>query len=142
MNTWVRIVFVVAVMGLMACSDQQPPAEPKPTPTPTTPAQPTPPPVPPTPPATPVDERSDEEALLKRGGAVYAANCIACHNVNPALDGAIGPAIKGSSFELLEARIMRNEYPEGYTPKRDTKAMIALPYLEPDIPAIAAFLAE
>lgn len=136
MNAWVRIVFVVAVMGLVACSDEQSPAAPKPTPTTTAPS------TPPPPPAPPVEEPSDEEALFNRGSAVYAANCIACHNTEPGLDGALGPAIKGASLELLEARIMRNEYPEGYTPKRDTRAMIPLPYLEPDLAALAAYLAQ
>ena len=37
---------------------------------------------------------------------------------------------------------MRNQYPEGYTPKRDTRAMIALPYLANDLEAITAFLAK
>ena len=58
------------------------------------------------------------------------------------MDGGIGPAVAGASLALLEARIMRNEYPEGYTPKRDTEAMIALPYLEKDLAAIVAFLAK
>ena len=45
-------------------------------------------------------------------------------------------------LELLQAKVLRNEYPPGYAPKRDTKAMIPLPHLEPELPAIAAFLAE
>lgn len=84
----------------------------------------------------------DPEALKRRGRAVYIANCVACHNPDPAMDGGIGPAVAGASLALLEARIMRNEYPEGYTPKRDTEAMIALPYLEKDLAAIVAFLAK
>ncbi len=32
-------------------------------------------------------------------------------------------------------------YPEGYKPKRETKAMIPLPYLEKDLPALAVYLA-
>ena len=72
---------------------------------------------------------------------MYVANCIACHNHDPALDGGIGPAVAGSSYELLEARIIRGEYPEGYTPKRDSQLMVPLPYLEPDLAALAAYLA-
>ena len=40
----------------------------------------------------------------QRGRAVYVANCVACHNNDPSKDGPIGPANKGSSRELLEAR--------------------------------------
>ena len=36
---------------------------------------------------------------------------------------------------------MRNEYPTGYTPKRDSRAMVPLPYLEKELPALHAFLA-
>lgn len=84
----------------------------------------------------------DSAALARRGRAVYSTNCIACHHPDPALDGGIGPAIAGSSFALIEARVMRNTYPEGYKPKRETRAMIALPYLAKDLAALAAYLAE
>jgi mono/diheme cytochrome c family protein len=79
-------------------------------------------------------------ALVKRGSAVYDANCIACHAREPHKDGAVGPAVAGSSLALLEAKVLRNEYPPGYTPKRDSKAMIPLAHLEPDLAAIHAFL--
>ena len=85
---------------------------------------------------------SGQSALAKRGKAVYQTNCIACHNVNPAVDGAVGPALAGSSLELLQAKVLRNEYPPGYTPKRDTGAMVPLPHLEKELPALAAYLAE
>jgi mono/diheme cytochrome c family protein len=68
------------------------------------------------------------------------ANCIACHSQNPAMDGALGPAVAGSSYELIEARVMRAEYPPGYTPKRDSRVMIALPHLKDQIGALAAYL--
>ena len=35
---------------------------------------------------------------------------------------------------------MRAEYPPGYTPKRDTRVMVAMPFLEKQIPALAAYL--
>ncbi len=99
----------------------------------------------PTPPAQPPAQAEppagDPAALAARGKGVYAANCIACHNPDPKIDGSIGPAVAGASLELLEARIIRAEYPEGYTPRRDTALMVALPYLEPDLAALAAFLA-
>ncbi|MGH7825384.1 MAG: c-type cytochrome, partial [Candidatus Binatia bacterium] len=47
----------------------------------------------------------------RRGRAVYVANCIACHNRDPSKDGPLGPAVLGSPKELLEALLLRNEYP-------------------------------
>ncbi len=99
-------------------------------------------------PAAPVREPASEAPeiegvdLVARGRQVYVSNCIACHNTDPSQDGALGPAVAGSSQELLLARVIRNEYPTGYTPKRDTRAMIPLPHLEPDIPALFTFLAK
>jgi mono/diheme cytochrome c family protein len=75
-----------------------------------------------------------------RGRAIYLSNCAACHNNDPSKDGPIGPAIKGSTRELLEARILRTSYPPGYTPKRKTAMMPAQPDLKPSIPDLAAFL--
>ncbi|MBI3989217.1 MAG: cytochrome c [candidate division NC10 bacterium] len=75
-----------------------------------------------------------------RGRQVYLAQCTACHNSDPAKDGPLGPAIKGSSRELLEARLLRGAYPSGYTPKRNTSVMKPMPPLEASIPDLAAFL--
>lgn len=74
------------------------------------------------------------------GKRAYLANCIACHNQDPAREGTLGPAIAGSSLALLEARIMRAEYPPGYTPKRDSHLMPAQPFLKADVPSLAAYL--
>ena len=76
----------------------------------------------------------------QRGRAVYVANCVACHNNDPAKDGPIGPAIKGSPKELVQIRVLRTEYPAGYKPKRPTKVMPQFPFLEPEIPYLAAYL--
>jgi mono/diheme cytochrome c family protein len=76
----------------------------------------------------------------QRGRAVYVANCIACHNNDPSKDGPIGPAIKGSPKELLEARVLSNRYPANYTPKRPTKIMPQFPFLESEIPYLGAYL--
>ena len=84
-------------------------------------------------------ELSSEE-LVSGGHSVYNANCIACHSLDPTKDGALGPAVSGTSLALLEARVLRSEYPEGYTPKRPTKVMIALPHLEPRLPELVAYL--
>ncbi len=81
-----------------------------------------------------------ELSLAEQGRRIYVANCTACHHSDPALDGTLGPASAGSSRELLEARVLRAEYPPGYSPKRSTQQMVALPYLEPYIEALAAYL--
>jgi mono/diheme cytochrome c family protein len=76
------------------------------------------------------------------GQHVYLSTCTACHNADPNLPGAIGPEIAGSSRELIEARVLRGEYPPGYTPKRTSRAMVPLPHLEGKIDELAAFLSE
>ncbi len=75
-----------------------------------------------------------------RGKQVYLAECTACHNSDPAKAGPVGPAIKGSSRELLEARILRASYPPGYTPKRSTSLMPPQPKVAQKIPDLAVFL--
>ena len=89
---------------------------------------------------TPELEAIDPAELVEKGRQTYLSSCIACHNADPARDGALGPAVAGASFELLEARIMRAEYPPGYTPKRETAVMVAMPFLEKQLPALAAYL--
>jgi len=87
---------------------------------------------------------SEAEAQLDpaaaRGREIYLSQCIACHNADPALPGAVGPPVRGSSPELLEAKIVRGTYPPGYVPKRPTKIMPVQPGLAPEIPNLAAYL--
>ncbi len=78
--------------------------------------------------------------IEKRGKSVFVANCIACHNQDPRLAGSVGPDIAGSSLELVTERVLRQSYPQGYKPKRTTKIMPALPFLEKDLPSIHAYL--
>ncbi len=78
--------------------------------------------------------------LVERGRVVYQINCIACHNPDPAQIGSLGPEITSSSRDLLEKRIIYGEYPEGYTPKRDSTLMIPLPHLETELDALTAYL--
>jgi len=80
------------------------------------------------------------ESAVERGKRVYAANCTACHNPDPARDGTVGPAIAGSSLELVRARVLKAQYPPGYTPKRDSQLMPAQPFLAPEVPDLAAYL--
>jgi mono/diheme cytochrome c family protein len=83
-----------------------------------------------------------QAALARRGEQLFQSNCTACHALDPRQAGPVGPPVAGSSLELLEAKVLRNEYPPGYTPQRDTKAMIPLAHLEPELPALAAYLAR
>ncbi len=87
------------------------------------------------------DTPSEKLSDWQRGRAVFLANCVACHNNDPSRDGPIGPAIKGSPKPLIEARVLRGGYPPNYTPKRQTKIMPQFPFLEPEIPYLAAYLA-
>jgi mono/diheme cytochrome c family protein len=86
------------------------------------------------------DPVAPADPLADRGRSVYQAQCTACHSPDPAQPGALGPAVKGSSRELLEARVLRGEYPAGYTPKRTTTLMVPLPQLAGDLEALAAYL--
>jgi mono/diheme cytochrome c family protein len=76
----------------------------------------------------------------EKGKQLWLGQCVACHNPDPAKDGTLGPAVKGSSPSLLEARVVRGEYPLGYTPKRPTKVMPPRPDLAPSVPDLAAYL--
>ena len=84
------------------------------------------------------DEKLSPEA--ERGRQIYQAQCIACHNPNPAQAGALGPVVKGSSEHLLRAKLLHGTYPPGYTPKRPTKVMQPMPQVANDVPALAAYL--
>lgn len=88
------------------------------------------------------DESGDSPSLklYNEGRAIYAARCTACHNPEPHSPGPIGPDVFGSSRELIEARVLRAQYPENYKAKRDTKMMLALPDLKDKIDSLAAFL--
>lgn len=84
--------------------------------------------------------QSETKRDVKRGRAVFLANCVACHNNDPSRDGPIGPAIRGSSRELLLARVLSTNYPPNYRPKRPTKIMPQFPFLKDEIPYLAAYL--
>ena len=76
----------------------------------------------------------------ERGRQLYLSSCIACHAADPAQPGPVGPEVKGSSAELLEAKLLRGAYPPGYKPKRPTAVMPPQPQIARDIPALAAYL--
>ena len=77
-----------------------------------------------------------------RGRRLYLATCIVCHNTDPSKPGSQGPPVKGSSLELLEAKVLHKRYPPDYKPQRTTKAMPNYPQLRRRIPDIAAYLAQ
>jgi mono/diheme cytochrome c family protein len=87
-------------------------------------------------------EQTGLSPLAQEGERVYQNVCIACHNGDPTRKGSLGPAIAGSSEELLHARVIEGTYPEGYSPKQPGGVMPRFEYLEPQIPALAAYLAE
>ncbi len=78
----------------------------------------------------------------QQGRIVYMTNCVVCHNADPNQAGSQGPPIAGASRELVHDRVLSLNYPPGYTPKRTTHAMPALPQLANQIDDLTAFLAE
>ena len=85
---------------------------------------------------------SKPQTPAEKGRIVYMTNCVVCHNPDPNLPGSQGPSIAGSSEELVADRVLYLKYPPGYTPKRTTHAMRALPQLANRIDDLTAFLAE
>ena len=86
-------------------------------------------------------EESGDPAVA-RGEKIYRNVCVVCHNADPNQADSLGPEIASASRELLEAKLLRGEYPAGYTPKRNTQQMSRFEYLEPNLDDIAAFLAN
>jgi mono/diheme cytochrome c family protein len=85
-------------------------------------------------------KKEDTRTAAQKGRTLYSLHCISCHNPDPAKDGALGPAVAGSSLDLLLARILRGEYPPGYAPKRSTRIMQRLPLSEEEVKALHAYL--
>jgi mono/diheme cytochrome c family protein len=76
----------------------------------------------------------------ERGRQVYLAHCSSCHSMDPAQNGPLGPAVKGSTRELLEARVLRGVYPPGYSPKRPSAVMQPMPHVAGSLDDLAAYL--
>lgn len=76
----------------------------------------------------------------ERGRQVYLGQCVACHATDPTQRGPLGPPVKGSARALLEAKVLRGSYPNGYTPKQNTKLMQPLPNLAASLDDLAAYL--
>jgi mono/diheme cytochrome c family protein len=77
-----------------------------------------------------------------KGEEIFKTICSACHGPDPNKDGPLGPVIAGASKELVDARVMRAQYPPGYKPKRDTKTMPPFPQYKDNIDDIVAYLAK
>ena len=78
------------------------------------------------------------------GEKIYRASCFACHGVDPAHDGPLGPAIQGSSRKLLQIRLEKGgaSYPRGYKPKRTTAVMPPMANLLPRLDDLLAYLSK
>jgi len=85
-------------------------------------------------------DRGSLSPEAERGRQTFLAQCTACHNVDPSQPGPVGPPVRGSSRDLIEAKVLRGSYPPGYTPKRPTSIMQPIPAVAPDISALAAYL--
>jgi mono/diheme cytochrome c family protein len=86
------------------------------------------------------DSSKPADPLVERGRQVYLSQCTQCHATDPTQAGPVGPAVKGASKALLEAKVVHGTYPAGYTARRPTKVMPPVPALAPDIDALAAYL--
>ena len=85
---------------------------------------------------------SDGAGNAERGEKVYRASCFSCHGVDPARNGPLGPAIKGSSKALLTIRLQKGglHYPPGYKPKRKTAVMPPMANLVPKVDDLLAYI--
>jgi mono/diheme cytochrome c family protein len=76
----------------------------------------------------------------KDSKSLFISKCVMCHNVNPTKPGSIGPAISGSSLELIKLKTQKRQYPKGYVPKRKTKVMPIVKLTEQEIKLIHSYL--
>jgi mono/diheme cytochrome c family protein len=92
-----------------------------------------------------IGERASEAGdPWKRGKRIYTTVCGVCHHPDPRQEygtaGNFGPAIAGSSRELLELRVRHGKYPASYTPKRTTRLMTTFTLSDDAIGALHAFV--
>lgn len=84
---------------------------------------------------------SPEEQLKADGRKLYIANCIACHSADLDQEGTVGPALKGSTFEILKEKLLNGKYPEGYKGKRPVSgSMPKYSFTDQQIRSLEAFL--
>ncbi|MEM7202488.1 MAG: cytochrome c [Planctomycetota bacterium] len=88
------------------------------------------------------DVPADWSRAAGRGRDVYRAWCASCHHPSePWRDGAQGPAVAGASRALLEAKVLRGEYPPGYEPKRRGGTMPIQAHLKDRLGDLTEYLA-
>ena len=85
---------------------------------------------------------AERTAARQRGRQIYQNVCIACHASDPAQPGSLGPQLVGASRELIEAKVLRGEYPPGYTPLRPSQAMPRYEYLKDRLGDVAIYLQQ
>jgi len=83
-----------------------------------------------------------QTAAAERGRQIYHNVCIACHNADPTQPGSLGPPLVGASLELIEAKVLRAEYPPGYTPVRPSQTMPKYEYLKDRLGDVAIYLQQ
>jgi len=88
------------------------------------------------------NDDASQPSAAQRGRKIYENVCIACHNGDPTQPGSLGPQIAGASRELIEAKVLRGEYPPGYTPVRPGKTMPRYEYLAGRLGDVAAYLQQ
>ncbi len=81
---------------------------------------------------------------LEVGKKIWMSTCTQCHNKDPNIKGSVGPETVDAPLEVMYAKVMTGRYPdplpEGFVPKRNTKAMRKLPQYEKEIPKIWAYV--
>lgn len=81
---------------------------------------------------------------IEKGKRLFMANCLQCHNRDPNVRGSIGPEVVDAPLEVMTSKIMTGKYPDklpdGFVPKRKTRAMRPIPKLKNDIPDIWAYV--
>ncbi len=85
---------------------------------------------------------ASQATAAQRGQQIYANVCVACHNADPSLPGSLGPPLAGASQALLEAKLLRGQYPPGYTPSRPGQTMPRFEHLKDRIGDLAAYLEQ
>lgn len=88
-------------------------------------------------------EKLDDDTLILlsskvAGEIAFKATCAMCHGATG--EGRFGPDIRGADLELLISKVIKGQYPKGYKPKRNTKAMPKFPHLYPKLPDIQEYL--
>lgn len=64
-----------------------------------------------------------DRPITSSGKSQYVVNCAACHNLNPNLNGNIGPKLVDTPEAVFLSKVKKGIYPNWYVPKRDTKVM-------------------